>query len=397
MLQAIKIRLKLENEQRSFFEQNAGACRWVYNQALARYKKEYENGAPCLSKTEAINLISIWKPKYPWLYKCESTSLQQSISDLSQAFQNFFNSRNGKRKGNLIGFPKFKAKKKVKASFRIVNTNKKPSLCIEADRLKVPKLGLVKFHAIKKVKARIQNCRIKYATFSRDSDNHWYASILIDGPAKSKLEPTEATIGIDLGIKNTITASTGAIMSIPEKLNYYERKIAKANRNLHRKILGSKNREKARLKLAKLYYKAKKLREDWNHQISYALVKYYDIITLETLKIQNMMKNRRLAKKVANAAWFQLKTFIKYKAEWYGKIVIEVSSWFPSSKLCHCCGTKNIALTLADREWTCSNCNTNHNRDINAAKNLDQVSQILKATGVIVTKEKEYLAAQFQK
>lgn len=388
MLEAIKVRLKLKEDQITFFEQHAGASRWIYNQALDAQKQNYNKTGKFLSYVDLANILPLMKrdSETSWLNNMIASSLQQSLKNLDQAFKNFFNSKNGKRKGRVMRFPKFKSRKTCRASFTIVAS--RYGIEIKDNLLKIPKLGYVRVWSGTKV----LNFRevIKRVTFSRDSDNHWYASILIDREPKV-YESTGVTQGLDLGIKTTAMFSCGIEANIPDKVKKIEKKIKKLNRRLHRKVLGSKNREKTRIKLAKTYFRIRMLRDNFFHQLSKEVAEGIDILTVETLNIQGMLKNRKLSKAISTQSWYKLVTFLKYKLEKSGKVFIQVSKMFPSTKLCSSCGYENSNLTLADREWACPSCGINHNRDVNAAKNLDNVSRWFKLTGEIITTKAGYI------
>jgi len=396
-LEAVKVRLKLTEEEISFCKQNAGASRWVYNQALAAQIQYYNSqqhlvDKKFLSYNQLQNMLPGIKqdPNFNWLKSCESSNLQQSLQNLNQAFMNFFNSKNGSRKGRPVGFPKFKSKAKTKQSFTIINNGGNIVIC--KNLIKIPKLGWVRVWSGNKRLKLVHH--IKRVTISKDSDGHWYAAILCEKePRKVFPSANNTTGGLDLGLKTSVITNTGIEYNIPDKIIKLEKKIAKLQRALHRKVRDSKNREKARAKLSKCYFRIKKLRENFYHQLSALIATHVDILTIETLNIQGMLKNRKLARAISSQGWFQFITYLKYKLEKSGKILIQVGQFFPSSKLCSCCGDSNNNLTLAVRTWTCGSCNTTHDRDINAANNLNNISKWLRATGEVITTKNDYLAS----
>ena len=329
-------------------------------------------------------------PDCEWLKECESSSLQQSARNLDQGLQNFFNSRNGNRKGRPVGFPNFKKKGKCKHAFTV--TNNSYGIFFKDDCLKIPKIGLVKvWNAKNRFKLIDLKDDIKSATFSKDGDGCWYASLLVDFKNPTiKYESTGETNGLDFGIKTTATLKNGSV-NLPNRIAILERKIKKLNRQLHRKKLGSKNREKAKAKLSKCYYTITQIRKNFMHQVSHFIAKNVDILTVETLNIQGMMKNRKLARSIGRQGWYMLITFLKYKLEDNWKTLIQVNKQFPSSKLCSTCGYEHLNMNLSIRDWICPSCNTIHDRDINAAKNLDNISRWFKLTGEIVTSKKNYI------
>lgn len=392
MYQAVKVKLKLEESQVEFFEQHAGASRWLYNQALAQQKDYYNETGKFLSYNKLANSLPIIKniPEYSWLKNIVSTSLQFTLKNLDTAFSNFFNSLKGNRKGRNVGFPKFKSKRKCKASFTIISNS--DDIRVQDNQLRIPKLGFVKVWSGTKNLSRIKKWEhIKSVTFSRDSDNNWYASILIEKDDYIKYPSAGITSGIDLGLKNSVIFNNGTVFNIPEKIEYLEKKIVKLNRSLHRKVKDSSNRDQARIKLGRCYFRIKKLRENFQHQLSHLIAKHTDIVTTETLDIQQMMSKRQFSKAVGRQGWYQFITFIKYKLEQSGKVLIQVDKTFPSSKLCSSCGYVHSNIKLSTREWVCPDCNTVHNRDINAAKNLDNISRWFKTTGETITSKSAYI------
>lgn len=394
MLTAVKVKLKLESTKEfSFFYQHAGASRFIYNHFLNLQKVNYESGNKYLSYVDMANQLPILKalPDTSWLRTIESTSLQQSLKNLDQAYQNFFNSNSGKRKGRKVGFPKFKSRNRSRSSFAMTCTNN--NIDYEDNYLKIPKLGWTKVWSGNKRLKLIGNNLIKRVTFSLDSDSNWYASILIDVPAKVKYAVTNNTCGIDLGIKDSViiaNSTTNLTQNLPVKLKGLDKKLRKYQRRMSRKVLGSKNRNKSRSKAGRIHFKIKNIRKNFQNQLSNSILKHFDIITMETLSISNMMQNSKLAKSIQNQSWYSVKNNLKVKAERNKKIVLEVSSHFPSSKLCSTCGNVKSTLTLNEREWTCSYCNSTHDRDVNAARNLNLISLWYKSTETTITTKSEF-------
>jgi putative transposase len=394
MLDTIKVKLKLTKLQKEFCLLNGGACRFLYNEGLRQNIDSYNSFGKL--KIDNINdiLYNLLKsPEFSWLKQCESTSLTHSLSNLEISFKNFFNSRNKSRKGRIVSFPKFKSKHKSRYNFTIINEN---NLCkLRGSNLFLPRLGLIKvWNFQRQLKDRLNDEKIKRVTISRDSDQGWYASILIDRQnlLKPIYQSTNLTVGIDVGIRTPVTCydNVGDCNSVhsPDmiKLN---NKIKKLHKVLSRKQRGSKNESEARTKLAKAYFHAKNIRKDFNHKLSNFLVKTYDVITVENLNIQQMMNQHRLAEKIQNQAWYQFVTFLEYKCKRNKKTLIKVDTYFPSSKLCSNCKSKNEIGSL--ELYSCPICGYIHNRDENAAKNLNKISQYFFDTGTIITTEKEFL------
>jgi putative transposase len=284
--------------------------------------------------------------------------LQASLRNLDNAFTNFFRKKSD--------FPKFKTKRKSRASCQFPQ---KVKVDFEKYQVFIPKLKYVKFAKDRKFNGVIKTC-----TVSKSKTGKYYISILVeDGlelPKKQKINENN-TLGIDLGIKDFLVLSNGIKISNPKFLEKPEKKIAKRHKELSRKQKGSNNREKARLKLAKTYEKITNQRDDFLHKLSHKLVTESQITTLcfEDLNISGMMKNKYLAKSIGSVSWSRFISMVKYKADWYGKNVIQIGRFDASSKICSC-GVKNDSLTLKDRFWTCLSCGNTHDRDILAANNV---------------------------
>lgn len=426
---SIKVRLEPTEEQVTIFKQHTGMRRYLYNLVLNYCKVngfssyiDLQNKLPTLKEDD----------KHQWLNECDSTSVQQAVKDLSTAYKNFFDSYNNTRKGRKMNPPKFKKKGKSKESFRILNTARvgRGSFELRSNgTLKVSKKAgkLIKvadgvkeynrFMSLTNVpNSHPRHRRIKIITISQDSDGQWYASLCIELMAASKIlnrySKTGKTCGIDLGIRSsyTLVDSDNTIITnnIPATLAKLDKKLAKWQRIYDRlyqkaveraggtnfKLISTKNLAKAKAKISKIHYRIKQIRKNFLHQESHRIARDYDIVTMETLDIQKMMKNNKLAKDISNQGWYMFKTFIKYKLEWSGKRLIEVHKYFPSSQLCSCC--KHQYKTLGSQTtWTCTNCGTHHsNRDINAATVLNKISshKLANPNVVDITTLGQYLA-----
>lgn len=370
MLKAIKIQLYLNSDQMIYSNKLLGSCRFIYNNLLAYKIYEYNTNEKSLSFGELGKKLTDLKSEYEWLKESHSKVLQQSLINLEQAYKSFF--KNG------VGFPKFKSKKDNKSSCRFpIDAIGK----INGNRINIIK-QLKDVHYKCSVKDEIylnkyQNL-IKSATLSKTKSGKYYFSILIDKPNNKILPKTSNIIGLDLGIKSFIIDSNGnEYANIKIKRNN-EKKLAKLHRELSKKVKDSKNRNKARIKLAKYYEKLNNIKENYLHKITNKLLDENQVIIIENLNVGGMMKNHNLARSIQELSLNRFKTMLTYKAEWYGRDVIEVDRWFASSKLCNCCGHKNNDLALSDRVWTCPNCNTELNRDLNAAINIrDEGKKIL--------------------
>lgn len=358
MLKAYEYRIYPSKTQTEQIEKQFGACRFVYNWALETKIKEYQENKHHVSRFELQNiLVKQVKPENEWLKNANSQSLLATLINLESAFTRFFREKKG--------FPKFKSKKNPLQSFQIPQHY---VVDFEEGNVKLPKIGKVKASF-----SREFDGTPKTATVSRSTTGKYYISILVeDGNGLPEKQPftDETTIGIDVGIKDFAIFSNGEKIENPKYLKNSLVKLKVLQRKVSKKVKGSNNWKKAKLKLARLHEKITNQRNDFQHKLSIKLVRENQAIALETLKVCNMVKNHNLAQSISDAGWSSFVEKLTYKAEWYGKTVLRIGTFEPSSKLCNVCGYHNKELTLALREWTCPTCNTFHDRDINAAINI---------------------------
>lgn len=357
MLKAYKFRMYPKKEQEELFSKHIGACRFIYNWALENKIKSYEAEGKSVSRFTLNKMLPNLKKEHDWLKEVNSQSLQGATLNLENAFTKFFREKRG--------FPKFKSKKNPVQSFSVPQHYK---VDFENNKIKIPKIGWVKT----KLHRRYEGIE-KTATISRTSTGKFYISILVDDereyPKKEILNDT-STIGVDVGIKDFAVLSNGEKFDNPKYLKNSMQRMKVLQKRLSRKQKGSKNREKAKLAVAKLHERISNQRNDFQHKLSFKMISENQAIALETLNVNGMLKNHCLAQHIGDASWSSFVTKLEYKAEWYGKTILRIGQFEPSTKICSVCGYYNNELTLADREWDCPDCKSKHDRDINAAINI---------------------------
>lgn len=356
MLKAFKYKLNPNEEQKVLLNKHIGACRFIYNLALETKQMAYVGNKVNLSYFELHSQLKDLKEELPWLKELNSQSLQQAITNLDKAYTAFFKGQNS--------FPKFK-KKSNKGSFNIPQNIK-----IINNKLIIPKF--TKKNGIDIILHRPLKGEIRQATISRTPTGKYFVSILCETSEVNKVKPKikeETTIGIDLGIKDFLITSDGEVFDNPK----YLRKAQSKLKYIQRKY--SKNKGKrTKQKLAILHEKVVNKRKDYLHKVSIKLVRENQTISLENLNVSGMIKNHNLAQAITDVSWSTFVNMLEYKAEWYGTNILRIGRFEPSSKTCSCCGHINKEVTLNDREWTCKNCRTHHDRDINAAINIKNFS-----------------------
>jgi len=323
----------------------------------------YNEDKSGLNKTECNNHLNReLKNEKEWLREVDKFALTNSVYNLDKAYQNFFRRV---KVGETPGFPKFKSKYNNQQSYTTNFTNGNIKVMFEGNLVKLPKLP-----PIKAVLHREFEGQIKSATVSKTCSDKYYAGILVE-TARVELPKSGAKIGIDLGLKEYAVTSNGETHGNPRTLAKYEKKKNRIQKRLSRKQKGSSNRNKHRKKLAKIHERIANIRKDNLHKLSRDMVNENQVIISEDLNVSGMMKNHNPAKAISDVSRAEFTQYLAYKSEWYGRTYHKIDPFYPSSQLCHVCGYQNKAVKdLKVREWNCPECNSNHDRDINAAKNI---------------------------
>lgn len=372
MLKSIKIRIYPDDVQKEFISKQLGCCRLVYNKLLYYKKTQYEQNKLNISWKELGKYLTNLKKQdeYLFLNDVYIQSLQQSIMDLIKAYDNFFKLHKG--------YPKFKSKKDTKQTCRFTNMIFKNKRKINGNRITLIKqLKNILFKCSRKNEIYLnhnQN-KIHSITLTKTATNKYYLSILIDYNTKQK-EKLDTVIGLDLGIKDFIIDSNGNRYENKHFYKNYENKLKKLNKKLSKKQNASNNKNKVRIKLAKVYEAIKNQRNAYLHQITSKLVNENQIICIEDLNVSGMMSNHKLAKSIQELSLYEFRRQLEYKCKWYGRQLIIIDRFYPSSKTCHNCGYIYKDLKLSQREWICPHCKSLIDRDYNASLNI--LSQGLK-------------------
>lgn len=356
-----KFRIYPNVSQADLIQRTFGCVRFVYNHYRAQREDAYKSCGQSPTRYMQDKDLTSLKKELEWLREVDATALQSAVQALDTAYQNFFR---GLKNGQRVGYPKFKSKRDRHKSYKSKRVGE--NITVVGNRVKLPKLGFVNCRVSKDVKGRIL-----FATVSQAPSGKYFVSLCCTDVDIELLPSTGAAIGVDLGIKALATTSDGDSYANNKHLYEQDKKLRRLSRRLSRKKKGSKNREKARIKLARLHEQIANQRRDDIQKATTDLVRKYDVICIENLKTKGMMRNHHLARSVADASFFEFRRELEYKAAWYGKTVSVVDTFFPSSQLCHHCSYRNTSTkNLGIREWTCPQCGTRHDRDHNAAINI---------------------------
>jgi putative transposase len=340
-----------------------GCARVVFNDALAARKAAREAGEPYLSDAEMSRRLTASKaePERAWLGEVSAVVLQQALADLNAAYRNFFNSVTGKRKGPRVQPPRFRSRKDSRQAIRF--TANARFRVLDNGRLRLPKVGDVPVRWSRPLPSGPSS-----VTVIRDTAGRFFASFVIEvtpGP----LPEAEADCGIDLGLTHFAVLDDGRKIAAPRFLRRAEKKLRKAQRELSRKVEGSANREKARVKVARAHARVADARRDFHHKASTAIIRESQAVYVEDLAVNGLARTR-LAKSVHDAGWSAFVAMLEYKARLYGREFRRIGRFEPTSQVCSACGVNDGPKPLAVREWQCSECGTVHDRDVNAARNI---------------------------
>ena len=367
---AYKFRFYPTPEQELNLAKTFGCARFVYNYMLRRRTDAWFQRQEKVGYHETSAMLTALKkqPEFAWLNEVSSVPVQQSLRHLQAAFGNFFSRRSK--------YPTFKKKDGAQSAEYTTSAFK-----WDGKTLSIAKNGALNIRFSRTIpKAAI----VTTVTVSKDTAGRYFVSMLCTDQVQAKT-PIEAKVGIDLGLSHFAILSTGEKITAPNTFRKNEEKLAKLQRRLAKKAKGSANRKKAKLKVAKLHAKIADSRKDFLHKLSTRLVNENQVIAIETLAVSNMQKNHSLAKSIADASWSEFVRQLEYKSLWYGRELVGIDRWYPSSKRCSDCGHTVAKMPLNVREWTCPECGTIHDRDINAARNVLAAGLAVSAHGEAVS------------
>lgn len=363
MLKAIKVSLYPSEEQIIHLNKSFGSSRWVYNILLDKQKITYKETSKKLSMSEMGKYLTELKNEYPWLKEVSAKMLQQSMLNLNQGYSNFFKNK------KHFNSPVFKSKHSKQSIKFPVDAFRE----CKGNRINLIKeLSNIHFKCSRKDEVYLNKNKseVRSVTVSKTKSGKYYASILIERKNEKKLKESSSVIGLDLGIKDFIVTSDGSVYENLKIKRNNQQKLKKLNQNLSRKKKGSRNKDRARLKLARYHEKLNNQKEYYLHHVANQLLNENQVIVIEDLNVSGMMKNHKLARSIQELSLNRFKNMLEYKAKWYGREVVKVDRCFPSSKKCSKCGNIKTELTLADRVYECNSCGHKQDRDLNAAINI---------------------------
>ncbi len=353
ILKAFKLRFYPTKEQEILLNKTFGCSRFVWNKKVEDFNSWTPNSGKVKEKT-----IKEMKNEFPFLSEVPYNALEQKLMDFQETRRQFFNKGRKKKLGRM----KFKSRRN-RQSFRLSYS----AFSIKEGKIRAVKIGVLDLRGYDLEKIPLEEC--KRITISKDTSGKFFCSILVK--MNINLKPLSGRmVGIDLGIKDLFILSDGQVVNNPKWFRENQSKLKNAQRHLSRKKKGSRRREKQRIKVARIHEKIQNQRMNFLHEVSSALVNNYDVICIEDLNVSGMMKNHKLSKSIQDASWSTFVSLLSYKCSWYGKTLVKIDRFFPSSKTCSSCGFKMDEMPLNIREWNCPSCGKKHDRDINAAKNI---------------------------
>ena len=365
---AYKYRFYPAPEQADLLNRTFGSVRYVYNRALAERSRAWTQDQHRVTFAETCRMLTTWKadPDTAWLYEVSNVALQQGLQHLQNAYVNFW--------GKRAKYPAFKSRHKSRASATFTTSG---------FRYRDGQIWLAKMDDpldIRWSRPLPEGSEPSTVTVGRDAAGRWHISILVECPVET-LPSSDSTVGIDAGITSLVTLSTGEKIANPKHERRDRVRLAKAQRRMAKKQKGSANRAKAKVKTARVYARITDRRTDFLHKLTTRLVRENQTLVIEDLSVRNMVRNHCLARAISDASWSEFRRQLEYKADWYGRTVVPVDRWFPSSKTCSACGHLAAKMPLSVREWTCAACSTLHDRDVNAAKTIRAAGLAVLACG----------------
>jgi putative transposase len=384
MEKAYSYRFYPTTEQESLLRRTLGCVRLVYNRALAVRTEAWYQRQERVGYVQTSALLTEWKKQddLQFLNEVSCVPLQQSLRHLQSAFSNFFAGR--------AQYPNFKKKRNggsaefTKSAFKWKDGKVFLAKCLEPLNIRWSR------RLPKSVEPSTVTVRLNPA-------GQWYISIRFDDPRDLTLRPVSQSVGLDAGISSLITLSTGEKIANPKHFDHYYKQLRRAQKSLNRKQKGSRNREKARLEVARIYQKISNARKDHLHKLTTRLIRENQTIAVESLAVKNMVKNHKLARSISDAGWGELVRQLEYKAQWYGRTLVKIERWFPSSKRCGNCGHVVERMPLNVREWDCPKCGAHHDRDVNAAQNILAVGHTVTVCGANVRPDRSTSKGQLRR
>ncbi len=376
MLRALRIKLYPNITQVDYLARLFGCCRKIYNLALDESERLYkETGKGMTSQGELINYmhrILLKDPELPYLLEHNTKILKCAVNNLADGYYNFFKSLSGERKGPKMGLPEHKHRSN-RQSVTVCREALAKKAFHEQGKLFISKtFGKLAYRCSDQYHYLIAKHadEVRSVTLVKNPSGSYYASVLVDCELLRKPKATDHAVGVDLGVKTLMVTSDGELMENSHPFKRKERRLRLRQRWTSRKVEGSKNRGKARVRLAKTWEKVTDYKRTRIHDLTWRLIDDNQVICIEDLNVKGMMKNHKLAKSLSEVNFGECRRLLEYKASWYGRDLSVIDRWYPSSKTCSVCGYKYEGLTLNEREWTCPECGTVHDRDVNAARNI---------------------------